>query len=197
MADAAGNILLLVTGATGYIGGRLVPRLLQAGYRGRCFVRDPERLQGRPSLDQVEVVAGGILQAETLAPAMVGVGAAYYLIHSMAGGQGFHERDLIAGAQLRRGRGGCRCRPHHLYGWPGRPRNETLAASRSRQDTGAGAARERRAGDGVSRRCHRRFGEPVVRADPLPDRAFAVHDLPALALHVHPTHRHPQRVGAT
>ena len=48
MADAAGNSLLLVTGATGYIGGRLVPRLLQAGYRVRCLVRDPERLQAGP-----------------------------------------------------------------------------------------------------------------------------------------------------
>ena len=61
-----GKTSVLVTGATGYIGGRLVPRLLQAGYRVRCFVRDPERLQGRPWLDQVEVVAGDVLQAETL-----------------------------------------------------------------------------------------------------------------------------------
>jgi uncharacterized protein YbjT (DUF2867 family) len=41
---------VLVTGATGYIGGRLVPRLLEAGYRIRCLVRDPTRLQGRPWL---------------------------------------------------------------------------------------------------------------------------------------------------
>jgi len=96
MAETTQPMLVLVTGATGYIGGRLVPRLLQAGYRVRCFVRDPERLQGRPWLDQVEVVAGDVLQAETLTAAMVGIRAAYYLIHSMAGGQGFHERDLVA-----------------------------------------------------------------------------------------------------
>lgn len=44
---------ILVTGATGYIGGRLVPRLLELGYRVRCMVRDPERLQGRPWLGDV------------------------------------------------------------------------------------------------------------------------------------------------
>ncbi len=67
MEETTGHMLVLVTGATGYIGGRLVPRLLQAGYRVRCFVRDPQRLQGRPWLDQVEVVAGDILQPKTLA----------------------------------------------------------------------------------------------------------------------------------
>ena len=50
--------LILVTGATGYIGGRLVPRLLADGYRVRCLVRDANRLQGRPWTDQVEVVEG-------------------------------------------------------------------------------------------------------------------------------------------
>ena len=44
--------LILVTGATGYIGGRLVPRLLEAGYRVRCLVRDAERLKGRPWTDR-------------------------------------------------------------------------------------------------------------------------------------------------
>jgi uncharacterized protein YbjT (DUF2867 family) len=88
--------LVLVTGATGYIGGRLAPRLLQAGYRVRCLVRDPARLQGRPWLDQVVVVAGDVLQPETLPAAMDGVSAAYYLVHSMAAGEGFCERDVTA-----------------------------------------------------------------------------------------------------
>jgi len=47
---------VLVTGATGYVGGRLVPRLLEAGYQVRVLVRDERRLQGRPWRDQVEVV---------------------------------------------------------------------------------------------------------------------------------------------
>lgn len=88
--------LVLVTGATGYIGGRLVPRLLELGYRVRCLVRDPVRLEGRPWQSDVEIVAGDMLQPDTLVPAMQGVSAAYYLVHSLAGGSDFHERDLIA-----------------------------------------------------------------------------------------------------
>ncbi len=68
--------LILVTGATGYVGGRLVPRLLEAGYRVRCLVRDPNRLQGRPWLNRVEVVNGDALVASTLTEAMQGVSVA-------------------------------------------------------------------------------------------------------------------------
>ena len=62
--------LILVTGATGYVGGRLVPRLLAAGYRVRCLVRDPARLQGRGWLKQAELTRGDMLQSESLVPAM-------------------------------------------------------------------------------------------------------------------------------
>ncbi len=130
-------MLVLVTGATGYIGGRLVPRLLQAGYRVRCFVRDPERLQGRPWLDQVEVVAGDVLQAETLTPAMTGVSAAYYLIHSMAGGQGFHERDLIAARNFGAAAAAAGVGRIIYMGGLGDPETELSQHLRSRQDTGA------------------------------------------------------------
>ena len=58
--------LILVTGATGYVGGRLVPRLLAAGYRVRCLVRDPARWQGRPWLNQVEVAQGDKLRPDSL-----------------------------------------------------------------------------------------------------------------------------------
>jgi uncharacterized protein YbjT (DUF2867 family) len=88
--------LMLVTGATGYVGGRLIPRLLEAGYRVRCLVRDPARLQGRPWLEKVEVLAGDVLQPETLLPAMRGVSAAYYLIHGLQGDKINAERDMIA-----------------------------------------------------------------------------------------------------
>ncbi len=88
--------LILVTGATGYIGGRLVPRLLEAGYRVRCLVRDPKRLQGRPWLDKVEIRRGDALNEESLVAAMQGVQVAYYLIHGMQGGKVNAERDLQA-----------------------------------------------------------------------------------------------------
>lgn len=92
--------LILVTGATGYIGGRLVPRLLEMGYRVRCLARDPSRLEGRPWVDSVEVAAGDVLRPESLAAAMRGVGTAYYLIHSLGGGADFHRRDLEAARQF-------------------------------------------------------------------------------------------------
>lgn len=85
-----------MTGATGYIGGRLVPLLLERGYRVRCLVRDPARLEGRPWHAQVEIVAGDVLQSNGLAAAMDGVSTAYYLVHSMAAGADFHARDVTA-----------------------------------------------------------------------------------------------------
>lgn len=67
---------VLVTGATGYIGGRLVPRLLARGHEVRVLVRDPRRVTGRPWADSVDVVTGDLTIEEGLAPAMNGVGAA-------------------------------------------------------------------------------------------------------------------------
>ncbi|MEP7026959.1 MAG: SDR family oxidoreductase [Candidatus Eisenbacteria bacterium] len=95
-AKAADRGLVLVTGATGYIGGRLVPRLLDLGYRVRCLVRDPSRLEGRRWHESVEIVTGDVLDAASLAPAMPGVWAAYYLVHSLGSGSDFHRRDLAA-----------------------------------------------------------------------------------------------------
>jgi uncharacterized protein YbjT (DUF2867 family)/uncharacterized protein YndB with AHSA1/START domain len=87
---------ILVTGATGYIGGRLVPRLLDAGYRVRCMVRDPARLQGRKWLPRVEAVAGDALDPASLEMALKGASVAYYLLHGMQGGKPNAERDLQA-----------------------------------------------------------------------------------------------------
>ena len=90
------NNLILVTGATGYIGARLVPRLLESGYPVRLLVRDPDRLHGRPWIDAVEVATGDVLKPETLPAALAGVSSAYYLIHSMSASGDFHERDIVA-----------------------------------------------------------------------------------------------------
>jgi uncharacterized protein YbjT (DUF2867 family) len=87
---------ILVTGATGYVGGRLVPRLLAAGHRVRCLVRDSARLQGRPWLNHVELAQGDLLQPDSLAEALRGVEVVYYLVHSLGGGGDFSERDLTA-----------------------------------------------------------------------------------------------------
>ncbi|MDJ0975426.1 MAG: SDR family oxidoreductase [Planctomycetota bacterium] len=87
---------VLVTGATGYIGGRLVPRLLERGWRVRCLVRSPRKLEDRPWVDdpRVEVVKADAADAEALQAVMQGCTAAYYLIHSMeAAGADYRERD--------------------------------------------------------------------------------------------------------
>lgn len=94
MNSSPTHTLILVSGATGYIASRLIPRLLEAGYRVRCLARKPDKLRARPWFSQVEVVAGDVTRAESLHHAMSGVGAAYYLIHSMAAGHGYHRIDL-------------------------------------------------------------------------------------------------------
>ncbi|HEX5838554.1 MAG TPA: NAD(P)H-binding protein, partial [Anaerolineales bacterium] len=83
--------LILVTGATGYIASRLVPRLLEAGYRVRCLAREPRRLAGRGWSRSVEVVQGDVTIPSTLHPALQGVQTAYYLIHNMTKGHGYTE----------------------------------------------------------------------------------------------------------
>ena len=90
------NNLVLVTGVTGYIGGRLVPELLASGYRVRVLVRDQNRLQGRAWLNQVEVVQGDVFNPASLVMTMAGVDTAYYLIHSMSGSADFDQRDIQA-----------------------------------------------------------------------------------------------------
>ena len=85
---------ILVTGATGYVGGRLVPKLLDAGYRVRCLVRDPGRLQGRAWHKRVQIVRGDTTNPGSLVDAFQGVDAAYYLIHGAQGGQPNAEHDM-------------------------------------------------------------------------------------------------------
>jgi uncharacterized protein YbjT (DUF2867 family) len=84
---------MLVTGATGYIGGRLVPRLLEAGHEVRVFVRDPIRLRDVPWADQVEVATGDLANATDVARAMVGVEVLYYLVHSMSSAGDFERTE--------------------------------------------------------------------------------------------------------
>jgi uncharacterized protein YbjT (DUF2867 family) len=73
---------VLVTGATGYIGGRLVPMLTAAGHTVRCVARDPGRLEGR--FENIEVVRGDVFDEASMRTALDGIDAAYYLVHSMS-----------------------------------------------------------------------------------------------------------------
>ena len=88
--------LVLVTGATGYIGGRLVPRLLEAGHRVRCLVRSRAKAAARPWSDdsRVELVEGSLEDFAAVRAALEGCRAAYYLVHSMtATGARYREQD--------------------------------------------------------------------------------------------------------
>jgi uncharacterized protein YbjT (DUF2867 family) len=90
--------LALVTGATGYIGGRLVPRLLDAGFQVRVFVRSPEKLIDVPWRDRVDIVVGDLSSPDALAQACRGVDVFYYLVHSM-GQKGDFEKEELQGAR--------------------------------------------------------------------------------------------------
>ena len=81
--------LILVTGATGYIASRLIPKLLERGYRVRCLVRGAHRLKARTWFPHVEVIQADVMIPSTLPPVMDGVHTAYYLIHNMSSGHGY------------------------------------------------------------------------------------------------------------
>lgn len=85
--------LALVTGASGYVGTRLVPALLKAGYAVRVLARDASRVFARGWADDVEIVEGDVGVDADLARACEGVEVAYYLVHSMDGEGDFVERD--------------------------------------------------------------------------------------------------------
>ncbi|HEY2259980.1 MAG TPA: DUF2867 domain-containing protein [Solirubrobacteraceae bacterium] len=86
---------VLLTGATGYIGGRLLERLEAAGHRVRCLTRRPETLTARTHA-RIEVVAGDVLERDSLSAAMRDVRIAYYMVHSMGGSGDFVQLDRQA-----------------------------------------------------------------------------------------------------
>jgi len=87
--------LILLTGASGYVGGRLLRSLESQGHRVRCLARQPDVLKSRVSAP-TEVVGGDVLDASSLAVAMRGVDVAYYLVHSMGSAGSFEEADRQA-----------------------------------------------------------------------------------------------------
>ena len=90
--------LCLVTGATGYIGGRLITELLAHGYRVRILARNADRLSKHPWINQVEVVEGDATNEESLGKALAGVDVAYYLLHALMVKDNFEvlERNMAA-----------------------------------------------------------------------------------------------------
>ncbi|MFJ3877041.1 SDR family oxidoreductase [Streptomyces sp. NPDC090077] len=96
--EAQTPLRCLVTGATGYIGGRLVPELLDAGHQVRCLARSPERLRDLPWAGRIEAVRGDVTDAAGTTAALQGIDVAYYLVHSLNTGPAFEERDRRAAA---------------------------------------------------------------------------------------------------
>ena len=86
---------ILIAGATGYVGGRLLKRLEKAGQRVRCLARRPESLRAQVAAE-TEVVAGDVLDPASLAAALQGIETAYYLVHSMGSSGDFEAEDREA-----------------------------------------------------------------------------------------------------
>ena len=87
-----------VIGATGYVGGRLVPELLAAGHDVRCLARNPDRLAGVDWRSEVEVMTADVLDEDSLEAALIGVDSVYYLVHAMGHSGDFEQTDRIGAA---------------------------------------------------------------------------------------------------
>jgi uncharacterized protein YbjT (DUF2867 family) len=130
------KILVLVTGATGYVGNRLVPRLLEEGYSVRVLVRDPKLLAGKSWLPDVHVVQGDVLKPETLPQALESTQFAYYLIHSMLSADDFPSRDLDAATNFGAAAKEAGTQRIIYLGGLGDPKSNLSTHLRSRQKTG-------------------------------------------------------------
>jgi uncharacterized protein YbjT (DUF2867 family) len=86
--------LILVTGATGYIASRLIPRLLASGYRVLALAREPRRLEARSWFNKIDIIQADVTTPSTLAHALDGIDTAYYLIHNMSRGYGYTTHEL-------------------------------------------------------------------------------------------------------
>jgi len=89
------KLKIAVLGASGYVGGRLVPKLIAEGHSVRCLARNPEKLSSR-DWPSAEIVYGDVLDAESLAPALQNIDVLYYLVHSMQGKADFKNLDIRA-----------------------------------------------------------------------------------------------------
>jgi uncharacterized protein YbjT (DUF2867 family) len=132
---ATASTLVLLTGATGYVGGRLLSLLEQRGVRVRCLSRRPEAIRGHVAAT-TEVSAGDVLDSESLAATFQGIDTAYYFVHSMGADRDFEEQDRIAATNFAQAASAAGVRRIIYLGGLGNP-DETLSKHlRSRQETG-------------------------------------------------------------
>ncbi len=127
--------LILLTGATGYVGGQLLKALHEAGYPVRCLVRRPEAFKAT-GLSGVEVQAGDVLNSASVNEAMAGVTTAYYLVHSMGSTQSFEDQDRVAAQNFANAARAAGVERIIYLGGLGQSTDELSAHLRSRQEVG-------------------------------------------------------------
>ena len=127
--------LVLVTGATGYVGSRLMVALERDGHRVRCMARRPEALRGRVGKG-TEVVQGDCLESAGLGHALAGVHTAYYFVHSMGATKGFAELDRRAARRFGEAALAAGVRRIIYLGGLGEPGDDLSLHLKSRQETG-------------------------------------------------------------
>jgi uncharacterized protein YbjT (DUF2867 family) len=137
---------ILLMGATGYIGGRLLTALESAGYKVRCLARRPERLRSIVG-PQTEVVEGDVLDQSMLSAAMEGIHTAYYLVHSMGSAGDFEEEDRRAARNFAAAAAEANVQRIIYLGALGESAGELSSHLRSRQEVGS---------------ILRKFGAPVI-----------------------------------
>jgi len=126
---------ILLTGATGYVGGRLLKALERSGRRVRCLARRPESLRA-VAADTTEIVLGDVLDPDSLIPAMEGIHTAYYMVHSMGSSGSFEEQDRTAARNFAHAARAAGVRGIIYLGGLGRDDESLSPHLRSRQEVG-------------------------------------------------------------
>ena len=161
--------LILVTGATGYIGGRLVTKLVADGRRVRVIVRSPQKLKDVPWAGSVDIVQGDLQDEETMRTVTQGVDTLYYLVHSMGSGRDFDKREsaiaatvseAAAAAGARDEQGGVGGEPRPARGQVDEPREPVQQTQGEQGDVGVEPGRGGQA----------RAGEELEHVRPRPSR---------------------------
>ncbi len=127
--------MILLTGATGYVGGRLLHRLEDQGRPTRCLVRRPDEFRGRAA-PRTEVVGGDVADPASLELALSGITTAYYLVHSMGAREDFEERDRLAAQTFARAAAAAGVKRIVYLGGLGDSETDLSAHLRSRHEVG-------------------------------------------------------------
>ncbi len=128
---------ILVLGSTGYVGGRLIPRLVERGHQVKCLVRDVQKAAARPWSEKAEIVGGDVFDKDSVMSAMKDVDSVYYLIHSMGSGVSkFEDLDRKAAQNVASAASAAGVKRIIYLGGLGKSDDELSAHLRSRHEVG-------------------------------------------------------------